>query len=208
MLQQPPIGGAEHFGAEAWEKLLFFSTLLVSEGQIRGLIGPREEDKLWDRHLLNSVPIAERIVEDATVADIGSGAGFPGIVVAIIRPDAQISLIETMQKRADWLNFVAGELGLENVSVFRDRAEKIINFPQQDVVTARAVAPLKKLVPWSFPLLKNGGSLLALKGQKAEQEIIAAKKQLKQVGALWADIYDVSVWGSDDSTRVVEVKKK
>ncbi|MDR6939580.1 16S rRNA (guanine(527)-N(7))-methyltransferase RsmG [Arcanobacterium hippocoleae] len=206
--QSPPAGGIERFGEEAWQKLLGFAQLLESEGQLRGLVGPREMDKLWSRHILNSTALLEFLPHGSELSDVGSGAGFPGMVIAAIRPDINVYLIETMERRADWLKYVKDELKILNVQVIRARAEELVGKHSTKFVTARAVAALKKLIPWTLPLVSENGSLLALKGIRAEAEIDEAKKQLKKYSAAWADIYDVDVWGTDEGTRVLEVKKK
>jgi 16S rRNA (guanine527-N7)-methyltransferase len=149
-----------------------FAALLTRAGVERGLIGPREADRLWERHLLNSAVLGELIPEGSRVLDVGSGAGLPGIPLALARPDLAIVLLEPMARRVAWLREVIGDLDLA-VSVHRGRAED----PQvrrelegNDVVTARAVAPLGRLVFWSLPLVAPGGRLLAVKGASAEEE--------------------------------------
>ncbi|MFC5369331.1 16S rRNA (guanine(527)-N(7))-methyltransferase RsmG [Arcanobacterium bovis] len=206
-VQDPPAGGAEKFGADVWSKLLKFAKLLEDEGQLRGLVGPREMARLWDRHILNSLPICEYVSQGASLSDVGSGAGFPGVVIAVVRPDVKVFLIETMERRVEWLRYVAEQLDLANVEILHARAEDLVGKHTTDYVTARAVAALKKLIPWTLPLTKLGGSLLALKGGKAEQEIDEAVPQLKKYKVKWADIYDVDVWGCDEGTRVVELRK-
>ena len=207
IIEQAPAGGAEHFGVESWEKLLAFADMLVAQGELRGLIGPRELERLWSRHILNSTAVAEFLPAEAKVADVGSGAGFPGIVLAIVRPELSFELIETMARRTQWLQDVIAKLGLENVKVRRSRAEEVPANVKFDVVTARAVAALSKLIPWTLPLLKPGGRLLALKGQRAEDEIFEAEKQLIKFGADSAQVYDVDVWGTSEGTRILEVVK-
>lgn len=205
--ETPPVGGAEHFGDESWSKLLKFFHLLVDEGQVRGLVGPREMGRLWERHILNSTAISGFISRDSSVADVGSGAGFPGIVLAATRPDLDVHLIESMERRTDWLNLCVEELKLKNVLVHRKRAEEMPKRFEVDFATARAVAALKKLIPWTLPLVKPGGSLIALKGSRAEIEIDEAEAQLHKFNADWVDVYDVEVWGSSEGTRVVEVRR-
>ncbi|QOR46710.1 16S rRNA (guanine(527)-N(7))-methyltransferase RsmG [Trueperella pecoris] len=181
--------------------------MLVDEGELRGLIGPRELERLWSRHILNSTAVAEFLPESGTVADVGSGAGFPGIVLAILRPDLRFDLIETMERRTQWLEDVEDVLGLQNVRVVRSRAEDLPASYKVEATTARAVAALKKLLPWTLPLLVPGGKLVALKGGRAEQEIFEAEKQLMKYGAQSAYTHDVDVWGTDEGTRIVEVVK-
>lgn len=116
-----PEGGAEHFGVVEWGRLVRFGELLAEQGELRGLIGPRELDRLWSRHLLNSTAVAEFLSKGIHLADVGAGAGFPGMVLAIVRPDLKVDLIEPMERRTDWLRFVADELKLSNVEVIRAR---------------------------------------------------------------------------------------
>lgn len=158
-----------------------FADLLASQGVTRGLIGPREGERLWERHLLNCALLVRALPADAqTVADVGSGAGLPGIVLAIARPGLQLTLIETMQRRCVWLQEVVDQLGLEHVRVLRARAEEVDE--QFDVVTARAVAALDKLARWSLPLVREGGVLLAMKGSAAAEEITGAAEVLASLG--------------------------
>jgi 16S rRNA (guanine527-N7)-methyltransferase len=150
-----------------------FSELLAAVGVERGLIGPREVDRLWDRHLLNSAVVAEVIPEGARVVDLGSGAGLPGVPLCIVRPDLDITLLEPMARRVAWLTEVVDTLAL-SASVVRGRAEDAAIKQQlagTDVVIARAVAPLARLWAWSAPLLREGGRLVALKGESAADEV-------------------------------------
>ncbi len=147
---------------------------LAEVATVRGLIGPREVDRLWDRHIFNSAVVESLIPQEATVADIGSGAGLPGIPLAIARPDIQVTLIEPLLRRTTFLSEVVESLNLTNVRVVRGRAEEKAVREQVepfDVVTSRAVAPLGKLSKWCLPLVKTGGSMVALKGSTAEEEI-------------------------------------
>jgi 16S rRNA (guanine527-N7)-methyltransferase len=150
-----------------------FMELLAAVGVERGLIGPREVDRLWDRHLLNSAVVGEAIPEGARVVDLGSGAGLPGVPLAIARPDLDITLLEPMARRVAWLTEVVDTLSL-SASVVRGRAEEPAIKQQlagADVVIARAVAPLARLWAWSAPLLREGGRLVALKGQSVDEEV-------------------------------------
>ncbi|MDE1576622.1 16S rRNA (guanine(527)-N(7))-methyltransferase RsmG [Actinotignum sanguinis] len=208
MIEVPPAAGAEHFGTATWGTLLHFARLLEEEGEVRGLVGPRELGRLWSRHLLNSLAIEEFIPVNATVGDVGSGAGFPGIVLAIVRPDVTVTLIESMERRTEWLRYVVGELGLRNVKVRTARAEQLKGRFAADIVTARAVAALKKLLPWTMPLVKPGGRLVALKGERAAQEIDDAAAQLQRYGAVEVTVHAVVPFGTAEATRVVEVTKK
>jgi len=163
----------------AMPKLEAFVGWLAGAGIERGLLGPREVEKLWDRHVANCAAVAELIPENSSVYDVGSGAGLPGIVLAIVRPDLKVSLIEPLLRRATFLSEVVADLDLaEQVQVVRGRAEEVKLVPA-DVVTARAVAPLAKLLEWTLPLTRKNGLVLAMKGSTAEQEILDAKSKLK-----------------------------
>ena len=158
--------------------------LLATKGIQRGLIGPRELSRIWDRHILNCAVIHAAIpVVGCAMADVGSGAGLPGIVLAIVRPDLAVTLVEPMQRRTDFLTEVSAELGLSNVSVRRARAEELADELAVDVVTARAVAPLERLARWTLPLLSKGGLLLAMKGKTAAEELTRAIPTLRRMGA-------------------------
>jgi 16S rRNA (guanine527-N7)-methyltransferase len=143
----------------------------------RGLIGPRETDRIWERHIANCAALAELIPPGASVIDIGSGAGLPGLVIALVRPDTSVTLIEPLARRCDFLNEVVADLGL-SVTVIRGRAEQS-KVSRADVVTARAVAPLAKLLGWAMPLVAPGGMVLAMKGSSAAEEIAEAASVLK-----------------------------
>jgi len=155
---------------------------LADPGTVRGLIGPREVPRLWDRHILNCAVLAELIPQRATVADVGSGAGLPGLVLAIARPDLRLTLIEPLLRRTTFLAEVAGDLGLENVEVVRARADALHGARVFDVVTSRAVAPLSRLLEWSMPLVAPTGALVAMKGSSAEEEISEASGDLSELG--------------------------
>lgn len=207
-VELPPAGGSTHFGEEVWAGLTHFADMIVREGELRGLVGPRELERLWTRHLLNSTAVLDYIPEGASIADVGSGAGFPGLVVAIARPDSRVTLIDSMERRCAWLRDAAGELELANVSVRHGRSEEFRGRFLADVVTARAVANLNKLLPWTMPLIKPGGSLVALKGERVNQEIDDAVANLRKYNAQWADVHVVKAFGTDEETRVLEVRKK
>jgi 16S rRNA (guanine527-N7)-methyltransferase len=158
-----------------------FAQTLANDSDELGLLGPRELDKLWSRHILNSAVVAELVSPGDKVADVGSGAGLPGIPMAIARPGAEFVLIEPMERRSSWMLEVVEHLGLKNVRVLRSRAEDVTE-QDFDIVTARAVAALDKLLKMCVPLLKPGGALIALKGSKAAEEITNSKKLEKKLG--------------------------
>ncbi|MCR2794239.1 16S rRNA (guanine(527)-N(7))-methyltransferase RsmG [Microbacterium sp. zg.Y625] len=155
-----------------------FTAALAEHGEERGLIGPLELPRLWTRHILNSAVAAPLF--RGTVGDVGSGAGLPGIVLAIARPDVEWVLIEPMERRVAWLQEQVRELGLENVEVLRARAEDWSRGPVLDAVTARAVSALRTLVPLTAPLVRDGGELVLLKGANAANEIAAAEKVIRK----------------------------
>lgn len=156
-----------------------FTGDLAAQGEELGLIGPLEIPRLWTRHILNSVLLAP-LIKSGRVGDIGSGAGLPGLVLAIARPDAQFFLIEPMERRVDWLRRETKVLELHNVEVIRSRAEEVKLSPWFDQVTARAVSALSKLIPLTVPLVRSGGELLFLKGATVEAEIEAAAKVIRR----------------------------
>lgn len=162
-----------------------YARMLTDEGVLRGLIGPRELPQLWTRHLLNCGVLSEAIGPDATVIDIGSGAGLPGIPLAIARPDLRITLIEPLLRRTTFLEEVVAALPLPNVTVVRGRAEEravLKAVERADVVTSRAVAPLERLAKWSAPLIRGGGRLVALKGKSAADEIARDWEKVMRLG--------------------------
>ncbi|PPH12964.1 16S rRNA (guanine(527)-N(7))-methyltransferase RsmG [Rathayibacter sp. AY1E4] len=156
-----------------------FTEALADQGEERGLIGPLELPRLWTRHVLNSALVAP-LLRPGLVGDVGSGAGLPGLVLAIVRPDVRFVLIEPMERRVVWLQEQVDGLGLENVSILRVRAEEAELAEPLDQVTARAVSALSKLIPLTAPLLRPGGELVLLKGINAEKEIEAAAKQIRR----------------------------
>lgn len=170
---------SEYFG-DAFPAVDRFAHELSVQGELRGLIGPREIGRIWDRHILNSAAVVQYLPQTGTIVDIGSGAGLPGLVIAAMRPEAEVILIEPMERRCTWLNEMTETLGLTNVEVKRGRAEEFHDAFEADVVTARAVAALDKLARWSLPLLRHGGELIILKGRNVEAEIEPARKVLKK----------------------------
>jgi 16S rRNA (guanine527-N7)-methyltransferase len=197
------------FGAGS-DRATRFAELLAVHGVERGLIGPREVDRLWDRHLLNSVAIAECVPERSSVLDVGSGAGLPGIPLAIARPDLKVVLLEPMARRVAWLEEVVAELDLRNVTVVRGRAEeKPIRqqLANRDVVTARAVAPLGKLAGWCLPLLKTGGRLVALKGSSATEEIERDRDEISRYGGVDPEVQTCGRELLAEPTTVVVIRR-
>jgi len=163
-----------------------YAEILAGAGVERGLIGPREVDRLWDRHILNSVAVAELLESEDRVADIGSGAGLPGIPLALARPDLQLTLIEPLLRRSEFLREVADELGID-VTIVRGRAEEVSvreRVGEMDAVVSRAVASLDKLAKWSLPLLRPDGRMLAMKGERAEDEIREHRRVMTSLGAV------------------------
>lgn len=176
-LEQEPAVAADLFG-DGIERARRFTAALAREGEERGLIGPLELPRLWTRHILNSAIAAPLF--HGSVADVGSGAGLPGIVLAIARPDVSWTLIEPMERRVIWLDEQVADLELGNVNVVRGRAEDVGLSGTFDMVTARAVSALRTLIPWTAPLVRNGGELVLLKGVNAENEIAAAQKAIRK----------------------------
>jgi 16S rRNA (guanine527-N7)-methyltransferase len=171
--REPEPAAAQRLCGDALPTLRLFADHLAQWGEELGLVGPRELERLWTRHILNSALVAHKL-GPGTLIDIGSGAGFPGLVIAAIRPDIHCILIEPLGRRAQWLRDEAERLGLDNVEVRNERAEEAAGHVVGDFVTARAVSALKTLVPLAAPLLKPGGELVLMKGQKVDEEVRAA----------------------------------
>ncbi len=179
MIEDEPAAAATLFG-DRIEQARQYTADLAEHGETLGLIGPQELSRLWSRHVVNCGLLAPLIRRGATVADVGSGAGLPGLVLALAVPETSFVLIEPMERRVAWLNEESERLGLENVTVLRARAEEV--GIAVDQVTARAVSALKTLVPNCRGLLSVGGEMLFLKGASVENEIEAARKQLLKAG--------------------------
>lgn len=182
-----------------------YAAFLAEAGVERGLIGPREVERLWDRHLINCAVLADVVPREASVVDIGSGAGLPGVVLAIVRPDLSITLLEPLLRRTVFLSECVTLLGLRNVEVRRGRAEEVAAEYAVDVVTARAVAPLDRLAGWALPLLRPGGELLALKGERAGIELKEARPVLESFGVRTAELLQLGHGRVDPPTTIVRV---
>ena len=179
-LEPEPTYAGGLFG-ESLGRARVFAADLAQRGEELGLIGPLELSRLWTRHIVNSALVAPLILPGARVGDIGSGAGLPGLVLAIARPDASFVLIEPMERRVDWLLHETAKLGLTNVEVLRGRAEEVRLSPLLDQVTARAVSALAKLLPLVVPLVRSDGQLLLMKGASVEAERQAAEKVIRRL---------------------------
>jgi 16S rRNA (guanine527-N7)-methyltransferase len=186
-----------------------YADFLADAGVERGLIGPRETDRIWDRHILNSAALGELVESGEQIADIGSGAGLPGIPLALARPDTHVTLIEPMQRRCEFLAEVVDALGV-TVAVVRGRAEDPgvrREVGEMDVVTSRAVGSLDKLASWSMDLLRDGGRMLALKGARAEAEIEENRRVLSRVGAVDVRVLRCGADYLDPPATVVEARR-
>ena len=182
--------------------------LLATSGVERGLIGPGEVPRLWERHVLNCAVVAELVPPDATLIDVGSGAGLPGIPLALARPDLRVTLLEPLLRRTTWLEEILADLELPNVTVLRDRAEAAQTAGvRADVVTARAVAPLDRLAGWCLPLVRPGGVMLALKGATALEEMTGADTELRRWGGVSAELTICGSGVLPEPTTVVVVRR-
>lgn len=182
---EPPPEAADVFG-DRLPLARHYAELLAGPGVERGLLGPREVDRLWDRHLLNCAAVGELLDPEEKVADIGSGAGLPGIPLAIARPDLRMTLVEPLLRRSDFLREAVEELGLTDVVVVRGRAEERAvrdEAGERDAVVSRAVASLDKISRWSLPLLRKGGRMLAMKGERAQAEVEEFRRVMNGLGA-------------------------
>jgi 16S rRNA (guanine527-N7)-methyltransferase len=199
--QGVPAGAASVFG-DAFPAAVRYAELLAGPGVERGVVGPAEAERIWDRHLLNCAAIARLIPHRCSLADIGSGAGLPGIVLALLVPGARVTLVEAMARRVAFLDECVAELGLANVEVLRARAEDLEGQLAMDVVTARAVAPLDRLAGLCVGLLRPGGKVVAIKGASAEAELARARPTLARLGVSDARIVEV---GSAESSAAATV---
>jgi 16S rRNA (guanine527-N7)-methyltransferase len=201
----PPPAEAERVFGPALPLATRYAGLLATDGVERGLLGPREVPRLWERHLLNCAVVAELIPADAEVVDVGSGAGLPGLVIAMLRPAARMILLEPMLRRTIFLEECVAALGLANVTVHRGRAEDAVGTLRADVAISRAVAPLNRLVPWSAGVIRPGGTILAIKGRDAGSELEQAGPVLRRLGVQSADVVKVGQGIVEPPATVVRI---
>jgi len=199
-----PVAAREVFGGAAGQAERY-AGLLVGVGVEWGVIGPNEVPRVWERHLLNSAVVAELVPDGCSLVDLGSGAGLPGIVLAMLLPDSEVVLLEPMLRRANFLEECVAELGLGNARVVRARAEQMAGHLAVDVVTARAVAPLDRLAALAVGLLKPGGIVLAVKGARASAEVRDAKAALERLGLRDAEGLVVGSGKVDPAATVVRL---
>jgi 16S rRNA (guanine527-N7)-methyltransferase len=182
-----------------------YARLLAGPAVTRGLIGPREVPRLWERHLLNSAAVAELVPHPCWLVDLGSGAGLPGIVLAMLLPDVTVTLLEPMLRRVTFLEECVHALGLANARVCRGRAEELAGRLSADVVTARAVAPLDRLAGLALGLARPGGTVLAIKGAGAQREVAAARRTLRELGVRSVDVVRAGDGKVDPAATVVRL---
>ena len=201
VLEAEPAAAAALFGDQI-EVARSFTNELARRGEELGLIGPLELPRLWTRHILNSALLAPLLETRGRVADVGSGAGLPGLVLAIARPDVEFVLIEPMERRTDWLRAESDRLGLQNVTVLRGRAEDVADEVVVDQVTARAVSALSKLIPLTVPLVRSGGQLILMKGARVDEEIEKARKVILRKRLSDVEVLELGEGVVDETTRV------
>ena len=203
-----PAAAAAIFGGQI-ELARAYTKRLAEDSETFGLLGPRELPRIWGRHVINSALLAELVPDGFKVADIGSGAGLPGIPMAIAQPNATFTLIEPMERRANWLQSVVDDLKLSNIEVVRARAEEVQR-TDFDIATARAVAALDKLLKLLTPLIRNseGKTVLAMKGSRAPDEILEAKKRLELLGFDSPEILTLGEGRAPETATVVRIKLK
>jgi 16S rRNA (guanine527-N7)-methyltransferase len=202
-----PLSAREVF-SRALPTAELYADLLTQEATVRGLIGPREVPRLWERHLLNCAVITDRMPEGSTVCDVGSGAGLPGLVVAIRRPDLFVTLLEPLLRRTTFLELAVSRMELDNVTVQRGRAEELHGDAVFDVVTSRAVAPMDRLARWSLPLVRSGGLFLAMKGSSAQEELDGAAQVLRRLGGVDAHVETVGEQWLTPPVTLVSVRAR
>lgn len=199
-LEPEPTAAAQIFGPHL-DRARAFTEALARHGEELGLIGPLELPRLWTRHILNSALVSP-LIRPGRVGDVGSGAGLPGIVLAVMRPDVSFTLIEPMERRVAWLERQVDELELANVEVIRARAEDVNPKGELDQVTARAVSALRTLIPLTAPLLRPGGELVLMKGAGVDAEVAAAEKVLRKYRVRDAEVMVLGEGVVDEITRV------
>jgi 16S rRNA (guanine527-N7)-methyltransferase len=204
-IEQEPAAAAVIFG-DGIELARAYTHRLAQDSETFGLLGPRELPRIWSRHVINSALLSELVPDESLVADVGSGAGLPGIPMAIAQPKAHFTLIEPMERRANWLSAVVQELGIKNVDVVRARAEEV-NRTDFDIVTARAVAALDKLLKLLTPLTRGSNlkTVLALKGSRAPEEIADAKPRLQRLGFGEPEIMTLGLGKAPETATVVRI---
>ncbi len=201
VVEPEPPGAAHVFGIHL-DRARQFTADLARLGEPLGLVGPLEAARLWSRHIINCAVVAPYLQAGGRVADVGSGAGLPGLVLAIARPDVAVTLIEPMERRTDWLRDETARLGLTNVTVLRARAEDAAGAGPFDQVTARAVSALGKLVPLTAPLLRPGGELLLLKGARVSEEIAASTSVLRRYRVSHIEVLELGAGIVPEVTRL------
>ena len=204
-----PADASALFG-DALPGLVRYAELLAGPGIERGLLGPREVPRLWDRHLVNSAAVTSLLPEGTSAADVGTGAGLPGLVLAIVRPDVRMVLVDATARRTTFLSEVVADLGLgDRVRVVTGRVEERAvqaEVGRSDVVLSRAVAPLPKLVRWCLPLVSDTGTVLAVKGSRARDEVAAGRDEIRRAGAVVLDVHDLDFGGQ--TTTVVALQRR
>jgi 16S rRNA (guanine527-N7)-methyltransferase len=205
MLPEPPPAAAALFGT-ALPAAERYAALLAGPGVTRGIVGPAEAGRIWDRHLLNCAAIADLIPPRCLVADLGSGAGLPGIVLALLRPEADIILVESLARRAAFLTECVTDLALPRVRILRARAEDVAGEVGADIVTARAVAPLARLAAWAVGLCRPGGTVLAIKGAGAAAETDRDGPALRLLGVTDLAVVEVGSGKVDPPATVVRFR--
>lgn len=207
-IEAEPAFASELFGKQI-DLARAFTARLAADSETFGLLGPRELPRIWSRHVLNSALLAELIPDGAAVVDVGSGAGLPGIPLAIAKPNAQFTLVEPMERRSSWLASVAADLGLKNVEVIRARAEEVER-TDFDIATARAVAALEKLLRLLTPLIRGSElkTVLAIKGSRAPEEIAAAAKKIELLGFAQPEIIELGLHKAPETATVVRLVLK
>jgi 16S rRNA (guanine527-N7)-methyltransferase len=200
MLETEPVVAADLFGARL-DLARAYTNDLARRGEELGLIGPLELPRMWSRHIINCALVAP-LLRPGRTGDVGSGAGLPGLVLAIARPDVHLVLIEPMERRVDWLLAESKDLGLDNVTVVRARAEEAKLDQPLDQVTARAVTALSKLIPATAPLLRRGGEMLFMKGSRVSEEIEAAAKSIRKARLSNVEVLVLGEGTAPEVTRV------